>query len=317
MLKRWPLLALLAAGLLFGLVGYMAGRATVPRAHRQALGRVAVALPWVECTTCRARGVTVLTGGDEVLLDANWYYTWSPKGADRGECEFVPMFRPGTLATAAAYSRTLAGRDVLAFNEPDVGAPPDSDGLTVGELVVQWHALEAALPWSRLVGPGLTNHCYGAACWSLAEWLDAYYTAYGTYPRLDALALHYYVYFDYDIRRADMYLTQPYRRTFGAWIDYMKTTLEERGYADLPLWLTEFGYQPLCDANWAWCPQPKEVAAGLRVWLGAIRDEPRIARFAWFGARLERVYTDPAWWPMSLVSPGGTLTAAGEVYRRY
>jgi hypothetical protein len=260
------------------------------------------------------RGITVFDTGDEAVSNASWYYNWSPSDSNSGDVGFVPMFRPATLQSASAYRVVYANRDVLAFNEPDACPLPDSDCLTADTLAQDWHELQEALPDSRLIGPGLTNHCYGDACWSLAEFLDAYHERYAMWPRLDALAIHYYQYFGYDVNVADTTLLQPYRRTWSGWLAYMKQTLTARGYGDLPIWITEFGYQPLCGQGWDWCPTAAGVVSGLQNWLALIDQEPRIIRYAYFAAREELFTTDQSWWPMSLIRPDGTLTAAGQCY---
>ena len=172
------------------------------------------------------RGIEVFNSGDETTLHADWYYTWYFTATNPITIEFVPMFRPSTLQYAANYSQTYAYKNVLAFNEPDAGVPPDSDGVgTADDLAILWRQLEIALPNSLLIGPGLTNHCYSESCWSLSDFLNAYHNRYGIYPRLDGLAIHYYQYFSYDVNIPDNILTQPYRRTWNAWINYMKQTL--------------------------------------------------------------------------------------------
>lgn len=147
-----------------------------------------------------------------------WTYDWSAQPPLYPGVESVPM-----LWGAGNVGQPVGGNSewLLTFNEPDV---PGQANIAPEDAVKIWFVIEQSYPNRRLVSPGVLNLLW------LDQWWAAYVSAYGSPPRVDAVAMHCYgswVPDDKCQRRTD---------DFVAWAN-------ERGIREV--WVTEFARQ-LC-----------------------------------------------------------------------
>jgi hypothetical protein len=219
-------------------------------------------------------------------VGAGWYYNWSPRPADVGGAEFVPMIwgadsvNPDQLAQARANGTTLLG-----FNEPDFAEQAD---MTPERALDLWPQLEAT--GLRLGSPA---PAVGGA--DPGGWLDRFLSgARQRGLRVDFVALHWYGGdFGPDaVNQLERYLQAVHDR-YG-----------------LPVWLTEFAL-----IRWgpggAEFPTDAEQAAFVTASTAMLERLGFVERYAWFslptpddGSQGTGLYRDPA-----------TPTAAGEAYR--
>lgn len=176
---------------------------------------------------------------------------------------------------------------LMGFNEPDLAGQAN---LSTGAAAVLWREVERLYPDRLLVAPAPSDVWPG---W-LPAWRYAYFSRYGAWPRVDALAFHCY-------RPATECITLG--QQFVSWA---------RAWGVREAWATEFAFVP------AWYVDPESEARRLVAWL---EGEPMITRYAPFVS-----YVEPGvwWWPDTrpeanpsvLEADGVTLTAIGRWYAR-
>ncbi|MGW3811397.1 sigma-70 family RNA polymerase sigma factor [Micromonospora sp. NPDC005113] len=241
--------------------------------------------------TSKKKGVGVWTfnGVSEALANstARWYYTWnvghpgvtSPKGS-----EFVPMIWGAKSVTANSLQQAKKnGRQLLGFNEPDMGGQAN---MSVEQALDLWPQLESTgLP---LGSP--------AVAWGgdrPGEWLDRFMTgAKERGYRVDFIALHWY---GGDFTTANA-------------VNQLKSYLQAvHDRYKLPIWLTEFA---LIDfSNGVRFPSQAQQAAFLTAATRMLSWLSWLHRYAWFG--LPATDKDQT----GLFRTGSTATAVGRAYQ--
>lgn len=178
---------------------------------------------------------------DAMRLGVAWQYDWSAS-PPACACENVPM-----LWGAGAMGLTIGGNSewLMGFNEPDV---PTQANLTPHAAALLWRQIEQQHPTQRLVSPATVID----AGW-LAAFRDEYRTLYGDWPRIDALAIHWY---------GDPAL-------LDARLNAVEAEADAWGVGEV--WVTEFS-APTID--------------GFRAMLDTLRQHPRVTRYAPFAARI-------------------------------
>ena len=181
---------------------------------------------------------------------------------------------------------TLTGNSgwVMGFNEPD---RLDQSNMTVTQVVQNWHRIEERFPAPtyKLLAPAYSQDAYGSTN-PIADMRQAFYDAYGYYPRLDGLAVHCYMPFATD---CENFITTNFINR-----------MSEFGASEI--WVTEFSSNVLqCGSeSGAWAQ-----GGALIDWM---QQQPQITHFAWFAARI-RCYNDPSncepWVPL----PGNTANS--------
>ncbi|GAB3932412.1 glycoside hydrolase family protein [Micromonospora vulcania] len=249
------------------------------------------AAPAGPAVTSKRKGVGVWTfdGVSQALANstASWYYTWNvnhqgvttPKGA-----EFVPMIWGAKSVTANNLQQAKAnGRQLLGFNEPDMGGQAN---MSVDQALELWPQLQATgLP---LGSP--------AVAWGgdrPGEWLDRFMTgAKARGYRVDFIALHWY--------GGDFTTTNA--------VNQLKSYLSAvHNRYKLPIWLTEFA---LIDfSNGVRFPSQAQQAAFLTAATRMLSGLSWLHRYAWFG--LPATDKDQT----GLFRTGSTATAVGRAYQ--
>ncbi|MET7705006.1 glycoside hydrolase family protein [Micromonospora sp. NPDC005413] len=247
--------------------------------------------PAAAAVTSKRKGVGVWTfdGVSQALASsgASWYYTWdvahqgvtSPKGA-----EFVPMIWGAKSVTASNLQQAKKnGRQLLGFNEPDMGGQAN---MTVEQALELWPQLEATgLP---LGSP--------AVAWGgdrPGEWLERFMTgAKQRGYRVDFIALHWY---GGDFNTANA-------------VNQLRSYLQAvHDRYRLPIWLTEFA---LIDfSNGVAFPTQAQQAAFLTAATRMLGGLSWLHRYAWFG--LPATEKDQT----GLFRTGSTATAVGRAYQ--
>ncbi|KAB1946750.1 hypothetical protein F8271_06105 [Micromonospora sp. ALFpr18c] len=247
--------------------------------------------PAVSAVTSKRKGVGVWTfdGVSQALASsgASWYYTWdvahpgvtSPTGA-----EFVPMIWGAKSVTASNLQQAKRnGRQLLGFNEPDMGGQAN---MSVEQALELWPQLEATgLP---LGSP--------AVAWGgdrPGEWLDRFMAgAKQRGYRVDFIALHWY---GGDFATANA-------------VNQLRSYLQAvHDRYRLPVWLTEFA---LIDfSNGVRFPSQTQQAAFLTAATKMLGGLSWLHRYAWFG--LPASDKDQT----GLFRTGSTATAVGRAYQ--
>lgn len=207
-------------------------------------------------------------------IGAAWYYDWtSAPTCGTGTLEAVPMLRK-----AGDWGDRQGGnsRWLMGFNEPD---RRDQADLTPAQAATAWRTVEQRFPGKRLVSPAPSGP---GLAW-LPQFRDAYRQQYGTWPRLDALAVHCYLPHE-DCRAI---VTQAL-----AWAD---------AWGVSEVWLTEWA---ALECNYTSHAQAIADADAFRAWLAT---QPRVTRAAWFNGQAFGA-CDPA------LVRDGALTAWGQWY---
>lgn len=222
-------------------------------------------------------------------VHATWQYGWMTHPQDCPNVENIPM-----IWGAQSIEQPLGGNSnwIMGFNEPDLSG---QSNITPTLAATLWHEIEAKYPDRKLVSPAPSQ--------LNREWIRdfriAYIAQYGTPPRLDALAFHWYGWWADDA----IYLAEYYKALAREW--------------NVPeIWLTEFAMptQPAPDECWEGAyaiAQPE--AQKLLVYL---EQDEMVTRYAWFAARIQGT----EWWSDSRCFAAlidydtGTCTTWGALY---
>lgn len=226
---------------------------------------------------------------------ASWQYAWHYNVDRCPRAEGVPM-----IYNAFAQELVLGGWEelggnsdfILGYNEPD---REDQANLFPQEAAVLWRELEVAFPDKKLVSPAVSQEDQD---W-LVRFYAAYFTLYGTAPRMDGgLAGHCY-YADYD----------HFRRCADRLIEYARRWGITGG-----VWITEFAPIKIREEF----SQQEMLWESLRV-LRWLERSPYIVRYAWFPTRLSG---EEPWvgsvddWCVLADYDTGQLTPWGWLYSR-
>lgn len=231
-------------------------------------------------------------------IRALWVYDWgmNPKICN-SSLESIPMIRD---ADQWARSKQVGGNSqwILGFNEPDLC--PDQACLTPAQAIPLWHEIEAQFPNKKLVAPVPSQVHLN---W-LVEFRDGYIATYGTPPRFDALAMHWYGFSHAHAK---------------AVIDWYKARATEFGVREL--WLTEFSF-PIADKGTCCGYSQTDVMNDAQKLMTDLDNDPMITRYAWFAPRIDPgdpllvLGTAQCGGPL-LDFTGKTLTNWGTMYRAH
>jgi hypothetical protein len=180
---------------------------------------------------------------------------------------------------------------LLGFNEPDA---PGWARQTPQQGAVNWRQIEQWYPDRLLVSasPGAWD-VFDGHNW-LRDFRNAYNTAYGQMPRIDALGVHVYFLTATDaINRVEEAI-----RMSDAW-------------GAQGVWVTEFGMP------WGTCGSNSRELSEERKFLDYLNSNPKVLRYSWFGSHVNLV-PRPDWYPsdwcdLSLID-NGALTPLANVY---
>ena len=239
-------------------------------------------LPRVEKPPKKGIGLTYGNCADALAMGAVWFYTWGPQPSPCAGVESVPMIW-GEENVCVAVSGTSDW--LLGFNEPDRSNQAD---LTPCEAAELWGDVEQCYPDQLLASPAVSHT---AVDW-LQQFYDCYLHEFVRKPRLDALAVHCYA---------------------NNAAECIATVEEVIGLADAwdvsgGVWVTEFAFWPTLEQTL------EEALNEARTFIAWMDEEPRVARYAWFAARMR----GDEWW-MGPLTPlvefdTGALTVYGMMY---
>lgn len=212
-----------------------------------------------------------------------WGYAWSSNPPICEGMETVPMVWGASIPTAVGGN----SRWILGFNEPD---RPDQSNIDPVTAVALWQRVERNFLDKLLVSPA-PSHLD-------PEWLvrfrDAYIKEVGQPPRLDALALHCYLYTAVEC----IELVRKYEVRAREW------NIGE-------IWVTEFSFmtQGIRSEDEAWEQD--------RIFIDWMNNEPLVTRYAFFASRIWETepWAFPAGWNTSLLNMDGSLTFWGLHYQ--
>ncbi|GAA2066312.1 hypothetical protein GCM10009801_12560 [Streptomyces albiaxialis] len=229
-------------------------------------------------------------GGADELADsrASWYHNWassSPGIKEPGGVEYVPtIWGPDSVTDAELNAAKKEGRNLLAFNEPDLESQAD---MTPEQALDLWPRLEKT--GLRLGAPAVATGADQAG-----SWLDRFMKgAEKRGLRVDFIPVHWY---GSDFGPG----------ATGQLTDYLKRVHERY---DKPVWLTEYGLIdfPEKEGEPRRYPSEKEQSAFLKASLDALKKQKYVERYAWFALSTRTsptgLYTD------------GRPNAGGRVFR--
>ena len=159
---------------------------------------------------------------------------------------------------------TIGGNSqwVMGYNEPD------QQQITPAQAAADWHdVIEQRFAGKLLLSPAPSQDDLN---W-LTNFRNAYITAYGHAPRLDAIAVHGYMY----DAPAMIAHTQYYINLCQQWPGCQG------------VWVTEFAF-PLPD----WDVYHTQRVHNMHVYVDWAKPEPMVMRYAWFAAR---IHGDETW----------------------
>lgn len=179
-------------------------RMYLPMIQRQPIQKKGIGLP-KEHQDCSQIG----------LVNAAWYYDWSPTPLDCWDAESVSMVWgksiPSFITGTSPY--------LLGFNEPDRA---DQSNLTPQEAAQLWGYIESYYPNKKLISPAPSHEN--------PEWLREWYVL--AQPQLAGLALHCYL------------------PTAQECIDLVQKYISWAREWDVPeIWVTEFAFEDWAEAQ--------------------------------------------------------------------
>lgn len=256
--------------------------------HAPTGGQFFVFLPFVKGGVAKIvpkKGIG-LTYGDctsATAVGAVWEYGWSTSPASCAGIENIPMIWGATDVNA-----TLGGNSqwIMGFNEPDSASQANISAANAAAL---WRQIEQKYPSRKLVSPAPS----GANPNWLVSFRDAYVAAYGTPPRLDALAVHCYAW------SVSTCITQT--QMFDTWATSWGTP---------EVWVTEFSFPPSAPSS-----QAQAIQEG-QTYISWMESDPMVAHFAWFASKIQGTesWAIPTFYTPLVDWNTGQLTAFGTMY---
>ncbi|MFG3253210.1 glycosyl hydrolase [Streptomyces sp. NPDC048172] len=229
-------------------------------------------------------------GGAEALADSgvSWYHNWassSPGIKEPKGVEYVPtIWGPDSVTDAELNAAKREGRNLLAFNEPDLDSQAD---MTPEQALDLWPRLEST--GLRLGAPAVATDADKPG-----SWLDRFMKgAEKRGLRVDFIPVHWYG-ADFGPAAADQlsgYLERVHKR-------YKK-----------PVWLTEYALTdfPEKKGETRRYPGEKEQSAFVRSSLDSLRKRDYVERYAWFALSTR---TSPTG-----LYDGAEPNASGKIFR--
>lgn len=268
MKKRIVIIVIIACALLLsGLLGWLTARAAAT---------YTVHLPLIFPPPRSKLGIAPggYMAGDLDRMQAAWAYRWNNEIFTDTAPLWVDMIWGEHYMNIPIKSDTILG-----FNEPDLIGQADMTPTLAAQL---WREIETRYPDKLLISPA-PSQLHTDWLWAM---VSEYESLYGTRPRFDGLAVHYYRWSE-SMPLASEYLQQ--RRA-----DELA-----HGYT-VPLWVTEVG---ACGVD--------EVAT-LRDVAQAANELDYLARAAWYKLRADEWDAATC---STLIGADGSLTPAGIEYR--
>ena len=225
-------------------------------------------------------------GSSAALKDvkASWFYNWGPDsgGVSAPGVEFVPMIWGTGSVTSANLTKVKGAKDLLGFNEPDMGGQAN---MTPAQTLDLWPQLQAT--GDRLGSPSVA---YGGD--TPGGWLDQFMSgAKSRGYRVDFIALHWYG-SDFSAAAAGQlkgYIQNVYNRYH------------------LPIWLTEYALIKFSGSPEF--PTQDQQAAFVKASTTMLEGLSYVERYAWFA--LPSAKTGDT----GLYTNGTTPTGVGLAYR--
>jgi hypothetical protein len=226
-------------------------------------------------------GLTYSDCASATAVGAIWQFGWSPTPANCAGIENVPM-----IWGASDVNENLGGNSdwVLGFNEPDL-----QSNITPSQAATLWRQIEQKYPSRKLVAPAPS----GANPTWVVSFYNAYVSAYGTAPRLDALAVHCYAW----------YASQCISHTqqFESWAN---------SWGVPEVWVTEFSFSPTSPSS------PSRALQEGQTFISWMMSDPKVTRYAWFASKMQGT----EWWISGyFITPlidwnSGQPTSFGNMY---
>jgi len=242
-------------------------------------------IPLVYTSHAPAKGVG-LKHGDCVgmsNLGVEWFYNWGFDANSGGMCnndkQYVDM-----IFGASNMSDTIKTPYLMGFNEYNQS---DQGNLTPTRAAMLWRVIESVHADKYLVSPS-----GGSSLTTLWAMVDTYRALYGTYPRFDAISVHWY-----DSHSGGT--------TLQSYLSSMHMGAVARGYNG-KLWLTEFAS---CTGN------TEYKIAKMREWMDWLATTGYVERWAWYAGRLSSIDVFDQVCQSDLMNSDGTLTPLGVAYR--
>lgn len=219
-------------------------------------------------------------------VKGSWQYGWSPTPANCSGVENVPM-----IEDISAMNATLGGNSqwLMGFNEPDL---TDQANLSLSQVVGLWRTLEQKYPNLKLLAPAPSG---GNGNW-IVDFRNRYYSTYGTFPRLNGLAVHCYAWYASDCINQ----TKQFESWANSW-----------GIAEV--WVTEFSLSPYAPSS------PAQSLQEAQTFINWMTNETKVTRYAWFTSKVQG---NEAWLSPYFVTPlvqwsSGQPTSYGTLYTSY
>ncbi len=225
---------------------------------------------------------------DLVKLRTTWFFDWSAHPPSCNGVENVPMIWGRSLPSSAAGNSAW----LMVWNEPN---NPNQANLSPSEAASLFPTIEQRFSNKKLV-VGNTYDGYGGLTpgiqW-LTAFIDAYSKANGKPPRLDGIGMHCYQWTASECIQT----TQPF--------------VQLAGQVGAEVWVTEFAFYQGYNQRSA-----QQVEQEMQTYLGYLKSEPRVTRYAWFANRIygTEPWANPPGWNSPLIDSRGVLTAYGTSY---
>lgn len=203
-----------------------------------------------------------------------WAYNWaSTESGDLGSVEYVPMMWGANNVDDFA-SKVGNAKNVLSFNEPDLGAQSNLDPQTAAQKHKQ--GMQSLVGKVRIGSPAVTNANTTSPLMG-QQWLEEFFQACGSDCPVDFIACHWYA-------------TADSIDYFKTYMDNMSAFAKSKGINSV--WLTEFQPEGSADAQ----------ASFMKEAISYLESNPTVERYAGFMAG------------DGTMMSGGSLNALGAAY---
>lgn len=151
---------------------------------------------------------------------------------------------------------------LMGFNEPDNGGQAN---LSPAQAATLWRQIEQQYPNRKLASPSSNGDI---ANW-LSDFRTAYKSAYGTWPRLDAIAIHCYRWFSSQC---------------VDWVQQNETWATSWGVPEI--WVSEFSFATTSPSSSSQSLVEQQTFAA---WM---ESQAQVTRFGWFASKIQ----GNEWW---------------------
>uniref|UniRef100_A0A6M3M8H6 Putative glycoside hydrolase n=1 Tax=viral metagenome TaxID=1070528 RepID=A0A6M3M8H6_9ZZZZ len=236
-------------------------------------------------------------------LNTDWVYCWSPTvGFVCPDIPWLPMIRDRNQLDTQAHKLVDYDGIILGFNEPENQDCAAGACMTLDELITAWHDLETVLPGKTFTSPAFIYPYL--VDYNIYDFVNGYYAKYGTWPRFEIIAVHYYAPFLADSSQEKNLGNNRF------WFENMWNRIEALPavYQNCPVWITEAGVH--CENGLD--PGPRLFAKKWLEWeLNYLEATGRCEYVNWFGPR------QGIWTFTVPLYANGHLTEVGQVWRNW